>query len=158
MGDWTPAARCFQARNLKSIPLYPKQAIFWERKKTLYFGSSDGVHISNTQQTNPTEFEFTTPPTRQIPFFMTKFLHRALKLFRDIPKKSRILVTIPTWSRSCSLKLGKSMPQKRTAGPKERASVVPVLSLWHECSHLEATVLLLLYVTVFERKDFWPTC
>lgn len=46
-----------------------------------YSGSNDGVRITNAQQTNPTEFQFTSPLTRPIPFFMIKFLRRALKSF-----------------------------------------------------------------------------
>lgn len=107
--------------------------------------------------TNSTEFQFMSPPMRPIPFFMTKFLCRALKLFWDITKKSLISVIIPMWSRRYSLKLDKSVLQKRTAGPKVYQRCPPSACSVNTSSHLGdkswCMAFLLLYVIVFERRE-----
>lgn len=55
-------------------------------KKHFYSDSSVRVCITNAQQTHPTEFQFTSPLRRPIPFFMVRFLCGALKLFWDLTK------------------------------------------------------------------------
>lgn len=88
---------------------------------------------------NSTELQLKSPPTRPTPFFMIKFLHRALELFQDITKKSLISVIFATWSRHCSLKLdGLRMLQKSAVGPREGTSVVPQIA----ASMLVATMVI----------------
>ena len=91
--------------------------------------SSDHTHLVNTRQTNSTEFQVKSPPTRPIPFCVITFLHRALTLFTDITKKSLICVIFPMRSRSYSWKLDESMLPKRAVGPEENTSALPVLKL-----------------------------
>ena len=122
--------------------------------------SSDHTHLVNTRQTNSTEFQVKSPPTRPIPFCVITFLHRALTLFWDITKKSLIWVIFPMWSKSHSWKVRWICAPKEGiwAWSKHISSACPQIAGHHQCS-FSAWCSFSLYVMDFEkREEFWLEC
>lgn len=124
-----------------------------------YSGSNDGVRITNAQQTNPTEFQFTSPLTRPIPFFMIKFLRRALKSFLGCNKEVIDLGSFYPCEAEAVAESWTNLRSRKGQLDLEKvyqwclSSACSVKASSHRTAKPPRTVLLILYLVVFERRE-----